>query len=119
MLLTRVQHVERLVESPQEGEPSAPATPTGPPASAQPGVDLADLAARLQQLEEKAAAPTTVTSQPPAACPLASPTLPFFQAMHVRAEAPGSRIDYLDPNDYWAYEMAGADGSPSRGASPM
>merc|ERR1711923_375660 len=47
LLLTRVQHVERLVESPPEGEPSAPATPTGPPASTQPSVDLADLAARL------------------------------------------------------------------------
>merc|ERR1711917_78414 len=66
LLLTRVQHVERLVESPREGEPSAPATPTGPPASAQPGVDLADLAARLQQLEEKAASPTTMTTHPPA-----------------------------------------------------
>merc|ERR1712155_37178 len=113
LLLTRVQHVESLLEGPREGEPSAPATPTGPPASAQPGVDLADLAARLQQLEEKAAAPTTVPSQPPAACPLTSPTLPFFQAMHVRVEAPGSRIDYLDPNDYWAYEMAVQQGEDS------
>merc|ERR1711951_289663 len=113
LLLTRVQHVESLVEAPREGESSAPATPTGPPAPAQPGVDLANLAARLQQLEEKAAAPTTVTSQPTAACPLASPTLPFFQATRVRVEAPGSRIDYLDPNDYWAYEMAVQQGEDS------
>merc|ERR1712155_262533 len=113
LLATRVLHVESLVGGPQEEKPSAPTTPAGPLTPAQPGVDLADLAARLQQLEEKAAVPTTVPSQPSATCPLASPTLPFFQATRVRVEAPGSRIDYLDPNDYWAYEMAVQQGEDS------
>ncbi|MEC7000636.1 MAG: hypothetical protein VXX04_02220, partial [Actinomycetota bacterium] len=112
MLLTRVQHVERLVEDPPEKGPSTQATPAGPQASTQLDVDLANLAARLRQLEN-AASPPAVASLPPAACPLTAPTLPFFQAKHRRVEAPSSRVDCLDPNDYLAYELAIQQGEDS------
>ena len=48
MLLTRVQHVERLVEDPLEKGPSTQATSPAPQASAQLETDLTDVAARLR-----------------------------------------------------------------------
>merc|ERR1711917_146133 len=72
LLLACVQHVERLVEDPPEKEPSTQATPAGPLAPTRLDVDLADLAARLRQLEENAASPPAAASRLPTPRPHAA-----------------------------------------------
>merc|ERR1712035_44003 len=68
-LLIRTQHLEHLVGDPPRKEPPAPTVPLAVQAPARLEANLTDLAARLHRLKEKAATPTTIPSQPPAACP--------------------------------------------------
>ena len=113
MLLARVQHLEHLMEDPLHKGKPAPSTLPAPHVPAQLETDLADVASRLRRLEENAELPPVTASLPPAVCPLTVPTLPFFQAKFCKVQAPNSWIDYLDPNDYLAYELAVQQGDDS------
>ena len=130
-LTTRVQQLEDALNRKPTPDAPTPMTTTAVEPPPTTGPTTTELMARIEQLEEARVPATTPDDEPkptmdliPAAivaqiqqlkenqqkgpqilCPLTGPTTPFFRAMWRRPGRGASPIEYLDPTNYFGYEM--------------
>ena len=95
----------------EEETPVPKVIPTTPPTTqdGEQGKDAKPesrkLLARIQQLEDALARRPVESHGVPPSCPLTRATMPFFQARWCKITPGTTPIGYLDPNNYFGYEM--------------